>query len=177
MADKVDYAGIVRFLDPHYASARVVALPITAGAGVPIKVLDAFARGAAFSMTDFASPALDLPESFPTVATAGAMVRDIERLLASAEARLARAALGRAYYVEHASRRAHFGKWDAVVKAVGLQVSGPLPPADEGLPPIRSGRNHLRLHSLHEPSVLVSTLKRKARTATRLLAERARETT
>jgi hypothetical protein len=140
MADSVDYADMVPFLDAHYEAARVVALPVTSGAGVPMKVLDAFARGAAFSMTRFPAAALDLPASFPTVATASAMAEDIAMLLASSEARMARATAGRAFYVEHAGRCTYFARWDGIMRAVGLPISNPISPPEEAPPTIQADR-------------------------------------
>ncbi|TPK10432.1 glycosyltransferase family 4 protein [Mesorhizobium sp. B2-5-7] len=43
--DQVQYLGVVKNLAPHYASARLVAMPIIAGVGIAIKALEALAAG------------------------------------------------------------------------------------------------------------------------------------
>jgi glycosyltransferase involved in cell wall biosynthesis len=50
----VEYTGPVRSVAPHYAAAKVVALPIVAGAGIAIKTLEAMAAGKAIVATPLA---------------------------------------------------------------------------------------------------------------------------
>jgi hypothetical protein len=159
MADSVDYADIIPFLDAHYEAARVVALPITSGAGVPIKVLDAFARGTAFSMTRFPAAALDLPTSFPAVATANEMADDIAMLLASSEARVARARTGRVFYLEHAGRSTYFARWDGILRAVGLPIGNSIVPPEGVLAAVQADRNEPRTISPSPLSERISSKK------------------
>ncbi|QIF80623.1 glycosyltransferase [Brevundimonas sp. 'scallop'] len=115
LSDKIDYCGWVPCLDKYYAKSRIAVLPIVAGAGVPIKVLDAFARGVPFSLTEFPREAIGLPADFPTCHGAVAMGADIASLLSSGEARRERAKLGRQFYETFASRSSYFRSWDSIM--------------------------------------------------------------
>ena len=115
LSDRIDYCGWVPNLEDYYAKSHIVVLPIVAGAGVPIKVLDAFARGAAFSLTEFPAEAIGLPSGFPTCKGAVAMGADIKALLASEKARRERAKLGRQFYEAYASRESYFRGWDNIM--------------------------------------------------------------
>ena len=115
LADRIEYLPRVPRLDPHYDNARLVALPIIAGAGVPIKVLDAFARAKPFSLMAFSAKALGLPAEFPVCQSASAMAADIVRLLGDADLRNDRAELGRRFYNENASRTVYIAKWRDVI--------------------------------------------------------------
>ncbi|MGO9741507.1 MAG: glycosyltransferase [Roseiarcus sp.] len=116
--DRVTYFGRVEHLHPYYEAAMIVALPIISGAGVPIKALDAFARGKPFSLTSFPAAALGLPEGFPVADSAYAMARDILDLCDDAEKREQRARIGREFYEAYAAEPVYRGKWDAIVRAV-----------------------------------------------------------
>lgn len=116
LADRIDYRGWVPDLEPWYARSQIVVLPIVSGAGVPIKVLDAFARGATFSLTEFAKEAIGLPTEFPTCNGAVSMGEDIATLLASEKARKARARLGQQFYEGYASRASYFQGWDTIIE-------------------------------------------------------------
>lgn len=115
LSDRIDYCGWVPDLDEYYNSSRVVVLPIVSGAGVPIKVLDAFARGAPFSLTEFPREAIGLPADFPTCHGAVAMGGDIRGLLSSEKARSERAKLGRRFYETFSSRSSYFRGWDTIM--------------------------------------------------------------
>jgi glycosyltransferase involved in cell wall biosynthesis len=132
LADRVIYAGVVPDLTPFYSAATVVVLPIVAGAGVPIKVLDAFRRGCAFSLTNFSAAAMSLPDDFPTVSSGSEMTVDLSELLKSGQARRERAKAGQDFYIAHASRHAYFRAWDHVLTSVGLDASGEMPDLLEG---------------------------------------------
>lgn len=133
LADRVNYAGIAPDLAPYYSAATTVVLPIVSGAGVPIKVLDAFRRGCAFSLTSFPAAAMNLPADFPTVSSGSEMAADLINLLRSGEARRERAKWGQDFYIAHASRHAYFRAWDHVLTSVGLDGSGELPDPREGI--------------------------------------------
>lgn len=115
LADRVEYLPRALSLDIHYNCARIVALPIVAGAGVPIKVLDAFARSKAFSMMDFPASALGLPKDFPLSSSAAGMAADISALLQSTDLRQARAHLGRRFYEQFASKSHYFSRWNGIL--------------------------------------------------------------
>gem|GEM_PF-3579624 len=115
LSDRIDYCGWVPDLGEYYDKSRVVVLPIVSGAGVPIKVLDAFARGAAFSLTEFPREAIGLPSDFPTCNGAVAMGADIKALLSNEKARRQRARLGRQFYEAYASRSSYFRGWDTIM--------------------------------------------------------------
>ena len=94
--------GDVERLDPLYRAATTVVAPVWAGAGTPIKVLDALARGHCLSTTRFVDAALGLSDwGFPLAANARDMANDISTLLASPEARARRRALARQFAAEN----------------------------------------------------------------------------
>lgn len=136
LADRVNYAGVASDLSPYYAAATVVVLPIVSGAGVPIKVLDAFRRGLAFSLTDFPAAAMNLPADFPLARSGSEMAADIAGLLKSSQARRERATRGQDFYVAHASRNAYFRAWDKVLTSIGLDASGDIPDPLDDVPPV-----------------------------------------
>ena len=97
--------GDVERLDPLYRAATIVVAPVWAGAGTPIKVLDALARGHCLSTTRFVDAALGLSDAgFPLAASARDMASDITALLASPEKRAARRALARRFAAENLAR-------------------------------------------------------------------------
>jgi hypothetical protein len=61
-AGNMEYIGPVESLAPHYAAAKVVALPIVAGAGIAIKTLESMAAGKAIVGTPLAFRGL--PDGF-----------------------------------------------------------------------------------------------------------------
>jgi glycosyltransferase involved in cell wall biosynthesis len=120
--DQITYCGRVENLSSYYEAADIVALPIISGAGVPIKVLDAFAHGKAFSLTRFPAAAIGLPKDFPMVDSAYEMSEDIIQLLDNTGARAARAARGIEFYRQAASWERYRKNWDGVLKAVRVPV-------------------------------------------------------
>lgn len=120
--DQIQYLGPVEDLTPYYEGADVVALPVISGAGVPIKVLDCFARNKAFSLTSFPAKAIGLPSDFPTVGGAVSMGDDIKALLKDAKMRQKRALLGKKFYDNYASKDHYFETWDYVLKQCGIRI-------------------------------------------------------
>ncbi|MBZ9677816.1 glycosyltransferase [Mesorhizobium sp. ES1-1] len=87
--DQVDYIGTVKTLAPHYRSARLVAMPVAAGAGIAIKALEALEAGRPIVATPLAYRGLPTdfqpPEPKPT-ADASEFAATIERLLDDSQA-------------------------------------------------------------------------------------------
>lgn len=122
LADQVDYGGWVEDLREHYSATRIVALPIVAGAGVPIKVLDAFSRGLPFSMMDFPAPAMGLPADFPVSRNAIEMAEDIILLLKNPAKAAIRARKGLDFYRVTASQQRYIEAWDKILASVGVEA-------------------------------------------------------
>lgn len=138
LTERVAYFGRVEDLHPYYQAAQIVVLPIIAGAGVPIKVLDAFARVKPFSLTRFPAAAIGLPPEFPTTDSAFDMAQDILDLYDDEAKRGERARLGQDFYLTQASEEHYFGKWDEIVRAATLgarPVSKTAPSAPAAAPP------------------------------------------
>ncbi len=113
--DSVIKYGRVADLTPFYEAAKIIALPVMSGAGVPIKVLDAFRHNRPFSLHSFPSKAIGLPEDFPTVDSAIEMANDILAVLTDTGLAKARAKLGNDFYKKHASPTAVSKKWEEIV--------------------------------------------------------------
>src|SRR5262249_30238749 len=87
--------GPVASLAPHYAAAKVVALPIVAGAGIAIKTLEAIAAGKALVGTPlafrglphgFVPPVPAEPDAVPFAAAIARLINDPMALEAAREA-------------------------------------------------------------------------------------------
>ncbi|WP_156400306.1 glycosyltransferase [Caulobacter sp. Root655] len=129
LADQIDYVGWVGDLREYYLATRVVTLPIVTGAGVPIKVLDAFSQGLPFSMMDFPAPAMDLPKDFPVSRNGIEMAEDIIALLKNPAKAAIRARKGLDFYRNIASRRRYLEAWDGILTSIGVPAKttpGPL---------------------------------------------------
>ncbi|MER8809902.1 glycosyltransferase [Mesorhizobium australicum] len=88
--DQVQYLGVVKNLAPHYKSARLVAMPIIAGAGIAIKALEALAAGRPIVASPLAfrglPPDFQPPAPTPT-SDAFEFAAAIDRLLNDEQAR------------------------------------------------------------------------------------------
>ena len=114
----VQVAGRVPDIAPFYDRAALAVLPIVAGAGVPIKVLDAFARGMPFVVSDFPAEAMQFDASIPTAASAWDMAEQILRCLRDPAERARRRAAALAFVAARASRDSFYARWDAAIAAL-----------------------------------------------------------
>jgi hypothetical protein len=118
------FLGETERLDALYHVARVVAAPVVAGTGMPIKVLDALQRGAAVSATSFIDAAGKFrANGFPLFDGGHEMASDIEMLLTSEGARLERVRRGTEYFRKLCSLDRYRSAWNAIVRRLGV-VSG-----------------------------------------------------
>jgi len=122
LADRIDYVGWTQDLRKYYSATRVVALPIVTGAGVPIKVLDAFSQGLPFSMMDFPAAAMGLPADFPMSRNAIEMAEDIILLLKNPAMAAIRARRGLDFYHATASQQRYIEAWDRILASVGVEA-------------------------------------------------------
>ena len=127
LSDRVTWYGRVPDLKPFYEAADIIALPVVMGAGVPIKVLDAFRHGKPFSLHAFPGKALALPDDFPVVGTGLAMAQDILGMLLDKSKAELRAAEGKAYYDRFASPAAFDARWDEILASADKAFSKRLP--------------------------------------------------
>jgi glycosyltransferase involved in cell wall biosynthesis len=127
LSDRVTWYGRVPDLRPFYEAVDIIALPVVMGAGVPIKVLDAFRHGKPFSLHAFPGKALALPDDFPVVNTGLAMAQDILGMLIDKSKAEARAAEGKAYYDRFASPTAFDARWDQILASADKAFSKRLP--------------------------------------------------
>lgn len=114
----VEIAGRVDELASHYELCGVVALPVIAGAGVPIKVLDAMAHGAPFVLMDFPADALGLSNDIPLARSAQDMADQILACLADPVERQRRSELGLSFARAKASPENYFTVWERIVSQV-----------------------------------------------------------
>lgn len=110
--------GRVPDLAEWYAGAGVVALPINSGAGVPIKVIDAFTRALPFVLTDFPAKAMNLDCAIPLATSAMEFAEQILMCLSSAEERERRSSIGRQFVATTASRDRYFETWDGILASL-----------------------------------------------------------
>lgn len=122
LADQIDYVGWAEDLREYYSATRIVALPVIAGAGVPIKILDAFSRGLPFSMMDFPAAAMGLPADFPVSRNAIEMAEDIILLLKDPAKAAIRGRKGLDFYRVTASEQRYFEAWDKILASVGVEA-------------------------------------------------------
>lgn len=107
--------GRVPALDEWYDKSAVVVLPVVAGAGVPIKVIDAMTRAMPFVLTDFPAKAMDLPPEIPLARTPMQFAEQVLALLSDQAERQRRAEQGAAFAKAKASREHYFKVWDKVL--------------------------------------------------------------
>ena len=106
----------VDYLEPLYSAARVVSCPVIGGAGTPIKILDALARGLCVSVSDFVDQAIRLSDfGFPLAATAIDFAEDIIRLLEFEEARAERICLAKKFADEYLSPSGYDEAWKKLI--------------------------------------------------------------
>lgn len=107
--------GRVADLAPFYGAARLVALPVVSGAGLPIKTVEALSVGRPFVATRAAVRGIEAARPFPVHDDARAFADDIRRLLDSELLRRQRAEQGRRFAETVFNRDAYFAGWDAVI--------------------------------------------------------------
>lgn len=114
--------GRVPDLEEWYRSSAITTLPIISGAGVPIKVIDAMARGVPFVMTDFPAKAMQLDSSIPVATTPLQFAEQVLACLASADERERRAEAGYEFIRRTADRAAYHAKWEQVLARVNRKA-------------------------------------------------------
>ncbi len=128
---RLHFTGQVPRVEPYYKAAKVVALPITSGAGIPIKTLEALALGKAVAVTPAALRGLthNGTDNLPAYDDPKALADDILNLVADPEAREERERTGLAIAARNYSREDYFGRWDDVVAQVTArgEAGGPRP--------------------------------------------------
>jgi hypothetical protein len=123
------FTGQVPDVAPYYEAAKVVALPVTAGAGIPIKTLEALAVGKAVVATTGALRGLSngTAHALPAFDDAAAFAEEICRLVADPAAREDRIQAGRAVAADAYSRDAYFQGWDSVIERLSRPAEGSRP--------------------------------------------------
>ena len=127
----LQFTGQVPDIGPYDEAAKVVALPVTAGAGIPIKTLEALALGKAVVATSDALRGLSngSARELPAFDDAGAFAEEICRLIADPTAREERIRAGREVAAHAYSRSAYFEGWDSVIERFSPPTAGPRPAA------------------------------------------------
>ena len=128
------FTGQVRDIQPYYEAAKVIALPVTAGAGIPIKTLEALALGKAVVATSGALRGLSngSARALPAFDEAEAFATEIHRLIADPAEREERAQAGQSVADDAYSRSAYFQGWDSVIERLPVGGGGRRPTPGPG---------------------------------------------
>ncbi|MCP4326835.1 MAG: glycosyltransferase [Alphaproteobacteria bacterium] len=119
--------GQVPDIGPYYSAAKLVALPVTSGAGIPIKTLEALTLGCAVTATAAAVRGLAANgcEPIPTFDDPRAFGEDILALVADPVLRKERARIGLELATHTYSRAEYFNRWDTVLANLGVESRPP----------------------------------------------------
>ena len=118
----ITLSGRVADLEPWLAESTMAVLPIASGTGVQIKVLDAFARGMPFAVTDFVAPAIGITDEVPLAKGALDLAEQIRRAVSDVGERLRLSEAGLSFTRQHASRETYAAIWDSVLRKIGLDL-------------------------------------------------------
>ena len=104
-------------------------LPVTAGAGIPIKTLEALALGKAVVATSGALRGLSNggARALPAFDDAKAFATEIRRLIADPAGREERAQAGKSVADDAYSRSAYYQGWDSVIERLPVGGGGRRP--------------------------------------------------
>ena len=119
---RVTCPGRVPDLAEWYAKSAIAALPIVAGAGVPVKVIDAMTRGAPFVLTDFPAKAMGLDGHMPLASSPLEFAEQVLATLADPAERLRRSQAGLDFIAKSASRESYSATWSRILSGLGRDI-------------------------------------------------------